>query len=165
MLSQVILTPALVFGVTYIDNETVALTSYSSSTRRGVSIIDIATGKVMKFIPTNSQCYGINHYNGALFVCVSSAGIFKLNPQDGVSTAIVRSDLPLMSYIEIFDNKIYYTNNQTKTLNCCDMNGKVIWTFRDKNTLENPLGISVDDNRNVYVACSKLHRVMVISPD
>lgn len=131
MLRKVASKLAYAFDVTYIDNVTVATTS-NILANKCVSIIDIDTEKVIKFIPTNSQCYGIKHYNGALFVCATSEGILKLNPQDGVSTVIVQSALLSHSYIKILNNRIYYTNHETKTVNCCDMNGKAIWTFKDK---------------------------------
>ncbi|XP_071120908.1 uncharacterized protein [Mytilus edulis] len=150
--------------VTYIDNKTVVTTS-STETCKGVNIIDINTENVIKFIPTIALCYGITYHNGSLVVCASTMGIFKVDPQNGASTDIITTDLPSWSYIEMFDDKIYYTNQQTETVNCCDKNGKAIWTFKDKNILRNPHGIAVDNSGYVYIACSTLHRVVVVSPD
>ncbi|XP_071120903.1 uncharacterized protein [Mytilus edulis] len=162
--SKVSVKPANAFDVTYIDDITVATTSDIGS-RIGVNIVDISLEKVTKYIPTKYKCYGITHHNGSLFVCAFTEGIFKLNLLDGSSTLIIRSDLPSWSYIEIFDNIIYYTNDGTRTVTSCDMNGKEIWTFKNERILKYPHGIAVDNSGNVDVACSKSHHVVVISPD
>lgn len=132
ILSKVSVKPASAFDVTYIDDKTVSTTSTIDS-RKGVNIIDIEIGKVTKYSPTNYKCYVIVHHNGSLFVCASSEGILKLNLQDGSSMLIVKSCLPSWSYIDIFDDIIFYTNNGKRTLTSCDMNGKEIWTFKDEN--------------------------------
>ncbi|XP_052066873.1 uncharacterized protein LOC127706348 [Mytilus californianus] len=163
-LSKVTVKPAKSFDITFIDDRTLASTSPLHSLT-GVCIIDIEKKKISKYIPTNYQNYGIKHHDGSLFVCASKEGIFKINPQDGRSTAIVRSALPSWSYIDIFYNKIYYTNDYTESVTCCHMNGKAVWIFKDENILKCPRGLAVDNSGNVYVACSTLHRVVVISPD
>jgi DNA-binding beta-propeller fold protein YncE len=48
---------------------------------------------------------------------------------------------------------------------CCDLHGTTQWEFKDKRDLQGPLGISVDNDGNVYVVCYKSNNVVVISPD
>ncbi|VDI83913.1 Hypothetical predicted protein [Mytilus galloprovincialis] len=163
-LSKIIVEHANSFDITYIDDRTLAATS-PFHTHRGVCIIDIKEKKISKFIPTNYQCYGIKHHDGSLFVCPMRRGIFKINPQDGSSTAIVISDLPTLSYIDIFDNKMFFTNDGTKSVTCCDMDGNTVWIYKDETILKCPRGLAVDNSGNVYVACRELNRVVVISPD
>ncbi|XP_071120901.1 uncharacterized protein [Mytilus edulis] len=163
ILSQISVKPANAFDITYIDYKTVATTSNNEQST-GVSIIDIDTEKVT-LIPTKYQCYGIKHHNGSLFICAKGDGVCKLNPQDGRSTAIWKYDLPPFSYIEVFNDKIYFTYDGPKSIVCCDMNGGAIWTFKDENILKYPRGIALDNYGNVYVACSALHRIVVLSPD
>ncbi|VDI83911.1 Hypothetical predicted protein [Mytilus galloprovincialis] len=161
-LGKISVTPANSFDVTYIHDKTIATTS-NLWNGNGVNIIDIETERITRHIPTNSSCYGIIYHNGSLYVCASNIGILKLNPQDRSSTVIVQSNLPSWCYIEIFDNKIYYTSDES--VKCYDMQGKQIWTFKDGNTLKCPRGLALDSSGNVYVACTTSHRVVVISPD
>ncbi|CAG2224085.1 unnamed protein product [Mytilus edulis] len=163
-LRKITVKPASLFDVTYIDDKTIATTS-NVWTGIGVNIIDIETEKITKHIPINSYCYGIIHHNGSLYVCAASIGILKLNPQDGSKTTIIKSVSSSWSYIEIFENKIYYTRDESRSVTCYDMQGKHIWTFNYGNTLERPRGLAVDNSGNVYVACTTPHRVVVISPD
>ncbi|XP_071123256.1 uncharacterized protein [Mytilus edulis] len=163
-LSKVIVNNANSFDITYIDDRTLAATSPLHK-HKGVCIIDIKEKKISKFIPTNYQCYGIKHLDGSLYVCAMSEGIFKINPQDGSTTAIVISDLPSWSCIDIFDNKMFFTNDGTKSVTCCDMDGKTVWIFKDETILKCPRGLAVDNSGNMYVACRELNRVVVISPD
>ncbi|CAG2198363.1 unnamed protein product [Mytilus edulis] len=151
-LSKVIVNNANSFDITYIDDRTLAATSPLHK-HKGVCIIDIKEKKISKFIPTNYQCYGIKHLDGSLYVCAMSEGIFKINPQDGSTTAIVISDLPSWSCIDIFDNKMFFTNDGTKSVTCCDMDGKTVWIFKDETILKCPRGLAVDNSGNVYVAC------------
>ncbi|CAG2198362.1 unnamed protein product [Mytilus edulis] len=125
--------PAHSFDVTFIHDKTIATTS-NLWNGNGVNIIDIETERITGHISTNSRCYGIIYHNGSLYVCANNIGILKLNPQDRSSTVIVQSNLLSWSYIEIFDNKIYYTSNES--VKCYDMQGKQIWKFKDGNTLE-----------------------------
>jgi len=48
---------------------------------------------------------------------------------------------------------------------CCDLQGTTQWEFKDERVLKCPLGISVNNDRNVYVVGRDSINVMVISPD
>lgn len=163
-LMKVPVKPASSFDISNIDDRFLATTSPFIE-NKGVTIIDIDEKKAVKFIPTNIQCYGSKHYDGLFYVCAFKEGIFEIDPITVRSTAIVKSNLPSWSYIDIFDNKLYYTNDDTKCVTCCDMDGKTVWTFKEVNILQTPRGIAVDKKGNVYVPCSMLHRVVVLSHD
>ena len=60
---------------------------------------------------------------------------------------------------------IYYTNNATHKITCCDINGKVQWEFYDTNVLMSPRCIATDNNNKIYVAGQGSTNVVVISPD
>jgi DNA-binding beta-propeller fold protein YncE len=62
-------------------------------------------------------------------------------------------------------DKLYYTNCHTDTVTCCDLHGTTQWEFKDERVLENPRGISVDNNGNVYVVGCSSNNVVIISPD
>jgi DNA-binding beta-propeller fold protein YncE len=48
---------------------------------------------------------------------------------------------------------------------CCDLHGTKQWEFKDKRVLEDPRGISVDNNGNVYVVGCISNNAVVFSPD
>ena len=48
---------------------------------------------------------------------------------------------------------------------CCDLQDTTQWEFKDERVLKYPLGISADNDGNVYVAGGDYINVMVISPD
>ena len=47
----------------------------------------------------------------------------------------------------------------------CDLHGTTQWEFNDERVLRCPLGISVDNDENVYVVGLYSENVVVISPD
>ena len=50
-------------------------------------------------------------------------------------------------------------------MTCCDLHGTTQWEFKDERILMGPVGISVDNDGNVYAAGFKSNNVVVISPD
>ena len=50
-------------------------------------------------------------------------------------------------------------------MTCCNLQGTTQWEFKDKRVLKYPLGISVDNDGNVYVTGRDSINVVVISPD
>jgi DNA-binding beta-propeller fold protein YncE len=68
-------------------------------------------------------------------------------------------------YIATFGDKLYYTSWKTHTVTCCDPQGTIQWEFKDERVLKCPLGISVDNDGNLYVVGRDSINVVVISPD
>ena len=50
-------------------------------------------------------------------------------------------------------------------MTCCDLHGTTQWEFKDERVLQGSLGISVDNDENVYVVGCRSNNVVVISPD
>ena len=50
-------------------------------------------------------------------------------------------------------------------MTCCDLHGTTQWEFKDNRVLHGPLGISVDNDGNVYVVDHVSRNIVVISPD
>jgi DNA-binding beta-propeller fold protein YncE len=46
---------------------------------------------------------------------------------------------------------------------CCDLHGTTQWEFKDTRVLKGPVGISVDNDGNVYVVCYSSNNGVVIS--
>jgi sugar lactone lactonase YvrE len=68
-------------------------------------------------------------------------------------------------YVATSGDKLYYADYCTHTVTCCDLHGTTQWEFNDERVLQYPLGISVDNDGNVYVVGCYTHNVVVISPD
>ena len=88
-----------------------------------------------------------------------------LNLSDKSVSDIINRDMTNVNYVATFGDKLYYTNWNTHTVTCCDLQGKAQWKFEDESVLKFPLGISVDNDGNVYVTGRHSNNVMVISPD
>jgi DNA-binding beta-propeller fold protein YncE len=78
---------------------------------------------------------------------------------------IIDTDVLGLFYVATFGEKLYYTNNCTGTVTCCDLHGTTRWEFTDKHVLRGSSGISVDNDENVYVGGYHSNNVVVISPD
>jgi hypothetical protein len=77
----------------------------------------------------------------------------------------IKREMFNVEYVATFEDKLYYTNWNTHTVTCCDLQGTTQWEFKDERILTFPLGISVDNYGNVYVAGGNSSNVVVISPD
>jgi DNA-binding beta-propeller fold protein YncE len=88
-----------------------------------------------------------------------------LNLSDKSVSDIINREMCYVNYVATFGEKLYYTNWNTHTVTCCDLQGITQWKFKDKRVLKFPFGISVDNDGNVYVAGRDSINVMVISPD
>ena len=147
--------------VTYLDDTTVAV-----SINNGIGIINIGSTKTERCIKTSKQCRGITHHNGVLLWCEIQRGIQMMKLSDGRVTTLVKQDnLPYNSYITTSGDKIYQTTNDTRTVTCYTMKGEKLWEFKDESLLNDPHGVTVDNNSNVYVTSSSSNKVVVLEPD
>ena len=81
-----------------------------------------------------------------------------------VTTLVKQSNLPDYSYITTCGDKIYLTNNNTRTVTCYTIKGGKLWEFKDVSVLNDPRGVTVDNNSNVYVASYTCNSVVVLEP-
>ena len=88
-----------------------------------------------------------------------------LNLSDRSVSNLISSDMFGVDYVATSGEKLYYANTYTNTVTCCDLRGTTQWQFNDERVLQHPLGISVDNDGNVYVVGCHSNNVMVISPD
>jgi hypothetical protein len=70
-----------------------------------------------------------------------------------------------VDYVATSGDILYYTNVNTHAVTCCNLHGTTQWKFKDNRVLHGPLGISVDNNGNVYVVDHVSRNIVVISPD
>lgn len=170
--------PKHAFDVAYIQgNDTIAVTSRYS---RCISIIDLQSLTVNRTIRMNSFLSGIVSRANTLICCTEDGGLRMVNLSDESKSSIITIPITLLSYVATaifvkpdfkrayvasFGDKLYYTNFFTHTVICCDLLGKAQWEFKNQNVLNCPLGISVDNDGNVYVVGYMSDNVVVISSD
>jgi DNA-binding beta-propeller fold protein YncE len=92
-------------------------------------------------------------------------GLRKVDLKDESIVEIVNSSAPFWSYVTSFNDRLYYTNSERNEVECCDINGTILWTFTDTSVLKAPRSIDVDEYGNVYVVGTDSVNVIVISPD
>lgn len=150
------------FDATYSPSDnTIAVSCRSGN----IHFVCMAKRKVTKTISMGYPIDGIVYRDGCFIFCARKKGIQIMNIRDESVTNLVTSRISSDAYITSFADLIYYTDFQTSSVTCCNIQGKPKWTFKDKNVLPIPLGITVDNEGNVYVVNNLLGKVVVISPD
>ena len=148
--------PGYPFDVTCLDNTTVAV-----SKTNGIEKINIDSAKTERCIETSKPCGGIKHHNGVLLWYE----MMQLS-DDTITTLVVElTNLTFDNYITTCGKKIYHTNRITNTVTCYTIKGEKLWEYKDVSVLNDPRGVSVDNNSNVYATSNASHSVVVIEPD
>jgi predicted DNA-binding protein (UPF0278 family) len=149
------------YDVTYLDDRTVAVSAVN-----GIEIINIDTKTTERRIKTSQRCYGITYHHGVLLWCEERKGIqmMKLS-DDRITTLVKQSNLSSNSYITTCREKIYQTNPNTNTVTCYTIKGDKLWEFKVESVLNDPRGVTVDNDGNVYVTSYSSNSVVVLEPD
>ena len=85
---------------------------------------------------------------------------------DTIYTLVVEQiNLTYDTYITTCGEKIYHTNRNTSTVACYTIKGEKLWEYKDVSVLNDPRGVSVDNNSNVYATSNVSQSVVVIEPD
>jgi ferritin len=148
--------------VACIDENTAAVTS---PVDKYIALVDLSTGKTVKCINSNTICCGITSASGMLVFSAIGKGLRKVDLKDESIVEIVNSSAPFWSYVTSLNDRLYYTNSERNEVECCDINGTILWTFTDTSVLKAPRSIDVDEYGNVYVVGTDSVNVIVISPD
>jgi DNA-binding beta-propeller fold protein YncE len=153
------------YDIVYIkDNNSVAVSS-GGEINRCITIINIESQKVMTTISMDTIIYGMAVRGRTIYYCTENKGLKMLNLTDKFVCDIISSNKYNVEYVATSGNKLYYTDYDTHTVTCCDLQGATQWEFKDEGVLKGPWGISVDNDGNVYVVGSNSKNVVVFSPD
>jgi sugar lactone lactonase YvrE/archaellum component FlaC len=149
------------YDITSINTNTIAV-----SVDTCISIVNIDTQNVIQTINnTNRLCVGISHCDDKLYYCSNLEGIRRFDMKTKANQLLVpTTNICKFSYISCDGNRLFYTSS-TNTVNCCDMNGKSIWSFEDTSRLRSPRGVVVDKQGFVFVAGEQSGNIVMISPD
>ena len=146
------------------DNNSIAVSS-GNGKNRCITIIDIESQEVMTTISIDTPIFGMTVTGGTIYYCSNKKGLKMLNLSDKSKSGIIINTTPYVYYVATFGDKLYYTNYRANTVTCCDLHGTTQWEFNDERVLQEPGGISVDNDGNVYVVGRMSNNVVVISPD
>jgi hypothetical protein len=86
-----------------------------------------------------------------IYYCTRGKGLKMFNLSDIFFSDIISSAMHYVYYVTTSGDKLYYTNTITNTVTCCDLHGTTQWEFKDERVLQDPRGISVDNDGNMYV--------------
>ena len=152
------------FDVVCIDDNTAAVTTGKSSLAPGIHIVSRLT--ITKFVRLPGKPYGITYYDDSLICCVEMKNLHVLSCSDDFRISTIPNSITLsFSYVVAFAEKVIYTNRTQNTIKCCLFNGIPVWQFRNEGILEEPVGITVDGNGNLYVVGEGTSNTVVISAD
>ena len=146
------------------DTNRIAVSSGGGDSRC-ITIIDIECQKVTTTISMNTVIYGMAVRGKAIYYCAENNGLKMLSLSDRTVSDIISSYISGVYYVATAGDKLYYTDYNTHTVTCCDLHGTTQWEFKDNRVLQYPLGISVDNDGNVYVVGYSSNNVVIISPD
>ena len=146
------------------DNNCVAVSSGPGS-NGCIAMIDIESQKVMTTISMDTGVYGMAVRGRTLYYCTETKGLKMLHLTNKYVDHIISRKRSNVQYVAIYDNKLYYTGYNAHTVICRLLHGTTQWIFNDYRVLCGPLGISVDNNGNVYVVGFDSNNVVFISRD
>jgi hypothetical protein len=153
------------YDTLYIKEDNSVAVSSGVEDKRCITIINIENKKVMATISIDTSICGMAIKGRTIYYSTWNGGLKMLNLSDKSVSDIINRNMCYAKYVATFGDKLYYTNYITHTVTCCDLQGTTQWEFKDERVLRCPLGISVDNNGNVYVVGRDSINVMVISPD
>jgi DNA-binding beta-propeller fold protein YncE len=128
-------------------------------------MINIESQQVMSTISMYAYIYGMAVRGRTIYYGTCGHGLKMLNLSDENVTNIINSDMSGVCYVATYGDNLYYTDCITHTVTCCDLHGTTQWKFIDTHVPQYPLGISVDNDGNVYVVGYDTSNVVVMSPD
>ncbi|CAC5416445.1 unnamed protein product [Mytilus coruscus] len=148
------------------ENDKLAVTSGKAPPLQYISLLGIKHEQniIREKILVSNSYYGIAVKGTKMFCSAVNKGIQSIK-KSGKSQIIVLENESYGGYVAIFGDKIYHTNHQTHYVTCYDLKGETQWTFKNVCVLEEPRGISVDNDGNVFVVGNKSKNVVVLSAD
>jgi sugar lactone lactonase YvrE len=119
----------------------------------------------MTTISMDTNTFGMAVRGRTIYYSTRNKGLKMLNLNDKSVSDIINGDMSGVFYVATSGEKLYYTDNSTGTVTCCDLHGTTQWEFTDEHGLHGSNGISVDNDGNVYVVGYYSSNLVVISPD
>ncbi|CAC5425016.1 unnamed protein product [Mytilus coruscus] len=154
-----------VWDVVYIGDNYVAVTSGDITNSKKINIINVENRNVQKVLNVTSANDGVAFKDGKLIYCAREQGLKMISLSDKSIISITTNKMSSQANVDSKGDKLFYSNEENHTVNCCDFHGKTLWTFSEPSALNFPCSLSVDNDGNVFVAGALSHNVIVISID
>ena len=145
------------------DNNSVAVSSGRDS-NICIAMIEIESLKVKTTISMDADMYGMTVRGRTIYYCTENKGLKMLSLSDKSVSDIINSERSTVKYVATSVDKLYYPGYCTCTVRCCDLYGIAQCICNGEGVLKGR-GISVDNDRSVYVVGCNSKNVVVISPD
>ncbi|XP_052087771.1 uncharacterized protein LOC127724719 [Mytilus californianus] len=151
------------YDVICLDNDNVLVTS-GNSNYCGINIIHLPTRKRVKFIKLPGKPYSIASTGEMMFCVVENMGIYQINKKDYTISNFVRGNLPYQSFVAIYEDKIYFSND-TSFVICTNHSRETLWKLNYESILNQPRGATFDHNGNLYITGEYTCNVVVLTND
>jgi hypothetical protein len=124
------------FDALYMKEDNSVAVSCGDAGNRCIAIIDIEKKDVVTTIHVDTYILGMAIRGKTIYFRGLSKGLSMLNLSDKLVSAIIDREMCNVEYIATFGDKLYYTNWETHTVTCCDLQGTTQWEFKDERVLK-----------------------------
>ena len=109
------------FDTVYIkDNNSVAVSS-GFKNNRCITMIDIDSQEVKTTISMDTDIFGMAVRGRTIYYTASDNGLKMLNLSDQSVSDIINSDMTFSHYVATSGDKLYYTEDYSSYVTCCDL--------------------------------------------
>ncbi|XP_071177624.1 uncharacterized protein [Mytilus edulis] len=143
--------------VCYVRQNEVAVTVYKK-----VCMVDAEKNKIVKEKNIEADCYGICTYEQTVYVRVLPNRVLVLDFELDFQYQIQIFGETL-TRIAVFGDKLFCTDCGKNTIFCYNKAGEMVWSYN--HGIISPMGIDVDRNGFVYVACKGTNKIIALSQD
>ncbi|VDH91970.1 Hypothetical predicted protein [Mytilus galloprovincialis] len=127
-----------------------------------MEIINNNTFDVEKKISLQKGCLGVSHGDGKLYVAYGNDILVIGLSGNIIETLKVQSENAV--YIKTSRNRLFYSNDDACIVYYCNLNGDEMWQFKS-DSIENPSGVLVDNDNNVFVVGYISNNLTIIQHD
>ncbi|CAC5408366.1 unnamed protein product [Mytilus coruscus] len=152
---------ALPFFIAVIDPNRIAVTY--GDTAKFMEIRNTHSFCTEKEIRLLSYCYGVSHEDGRLYVKSGNSTI-QVMDLSGRQLETLKLSSDSVLNITTSRDKIFYTDYKKNIVHCCRLNGEELWQVKSE-SVSHPYGVTVDNNRNVYVVGLVSNNLTIIQQD
>ncbi|XP_076084488.1 uncharacterized protein LOC143055240 [Mytilus galloprovincialis] len=147
-------------SVCFVKDGTVAVSFYAACE---VALVDIGRSQVDRYFKTPKECCsGVASDGQVLVISMPSVqNVVVMNLLDESKQTLNGIQVHCISLVK---KNIYGTSFLKSTVTCYKLSGEILWTFKHQD-IKAPLGIALDKNEFIYVACRKSNNIVVVAPD
>ncbi|XP_071135646.1 uncharacterized protein [Mytilus edulis] len=152
------------YGVSFLDNHNVAVTSGQVDVFHGINIIHLPSRKKVDFIELPGNPFSIASTSEKIYCVVKYMGIYQINKNDHKISTFVKGNFSSCSFVATNEENIYYSNDKSCIIST-SYSGETLWEFKHEKILHGPRGAAFDNYGNLYITGEKLSNVVVLSSD